>query len=207
VGVGGDRLLPQQVDFARAGPGFVVAGPPRSGRSNALLVMARTLVRRGCQIVAVTARPSPLAGLRGDAGVAAAIDGRSTAPPELQGLLTSAGEGPLAVLVDDAELLADSPIGEPLTAFLRTARDRSGALILAGTTADLGGFRGFIPEARKARAGVLLCPTSPGDGDVLGARLPRTALFAGPPGRGVLVIEGALQLVQVPFDDTAGGGR
>jgi S-DNA-T family DNA segregation ATPase FtsK/SpoIIIE len=57
---------------------------------------------------------------------------------------------------------------------------------------------------RKSRSGLLLCPSTPGDGDLLGARLPRTAVFAGPPGRGVLIAEWELQIVQVPFDDTAG---
>jgi S-DNA-T family DNA segregation ATPase FtsK/SpoIIIE len=202
VGVGGDRMTPQRVDLTNVGPGFVVAGPPRSGRSNTLVVMARTLARRGCTLVAVTARPSPLAALRDEPQVAAVLDGRATTATDLDALLSSLAGGPAVVLVDDAELLSDSPISDALTGFVRAARDRSSALILGGTTTDLGGFRGFIPEVRKSRAGLLLCPSAPGDGDLLGARLPRTAVFAGPPGRGVLVAEWEMQIVQVPFDDT-----
>jgi S-DNA-T family DNA segregation ATPase FtsK/SpoIIIE len=202
VGVGGDRMTPQWVDLTTVGPGFVVAGPPRSGRSNTLVVMARTLARRGCTLVVVTARPSPLAALRDEPHVTAVLDGRATAAADLDALLSSLAGGPAVVLVDDAELLSDSPIGDALTGFVRAARDRSSALILGGTTTDLGGFRGFIPEVRKSRAGLLLCPSAPGDGDLLGARLPRTAVFAGPPGRGVLVAEWEAQIVQVPFDDT-----
>jgi S-DNA-T family DNA segregation ATPase FtsK/SpoIIIE len=113
---------------------------------------------------------------------------------------------PLAVVIDDAELLADAPIGEAISGFLRTARDRAGAVILAGTTSELGVFRGFIPDARKSRAGLLLCPGAPGDGEVLGVRLPRTAVFLGPPGRGLLIAEADMTLVQVPFDDSDESG-
>jgi S-DNA-T family DNA segregation ATPase FtsK/SpoIIIE len=204
VGVGGDRLTPQLVDLTKMGPGFLVAGPPRSGRSNALMVMARTLARHGCDVVVVTARPSPLTRLREVTGVAGVVDGRATTPGDLETLLASL-PGPTAVVVDDAELLADSPIGETLTAFGRAARDHSNALIVGGTAGELGAFRGFIPEVRKSRLGLLLCPSGPGDGEVLGSRLPRTAVFAGPPGRGVLIAESEIQVVQVPFDDTPGG--
>jgi S-DNA-T family DNA segregation ATPase FtsK/SpoIIIE len=204
VGVGGDRLTPQLIDFTKTGPGFLVAGPPRSGRSNALVVMARSLAGQGGSVVAITARPSPLAELRDEPGVAAILDGRATAPADLEALLASLRDAPTAVVVDDAELLSDSPIGETLAAFGRAGRDRGGALIVGGTTGDLGAFRGFIPEVRKSRAGLLLCPGSPSDADLLGARLPRTAVFNGPPGRGVLIASWDMEIVQVPFDDRAG---
>ena len=177
VGVGGDRLTSQMVDLTQVGPAFVISGPPRSGRSNTLLVAARTLVRQGCEVVAITARPSPLTRLRTAAGVTAVLDGRATAAADLQALLASLTDGPIALLVDDAELLADSSISETLTEFCRSARDHGNALVLAGTTGELGGFRGFIPEARKSRCGLLLCPGAPTDGEVLGARLPRTAVL------------------------------
>ena len=204
VGVGGDRLTPQLIDLTRTGPGFLVAGPPRSGRSNTLVVMARSLAGQGCSVVAITARPSPLSDLRDEPGVAAILDGRTTAPADLEALLASMGDGPVAVVVDDAELLSDSPIGETLAAFGRAARDKGHALIIGGTTGDLGAFRGFIPEVRKSRAGLLLCPGSPSDADLLGARLPRTAVFNGPPGRGALIAAWDMQIVQVPFDDRDG---
>jgi DNA segregation ATPase FtsK/SpoIIIE, S-DNA-T family len=201
VGVGGDRLTPQLIDFAKTGPGFLVAGPPRSGRSNALVVMALTLAGQGCSVVGITARRSPLTDLADEPGVTAILDGRTTAPADLEALLGSLDEAPVAVVVDDAELLSDSPISETLAAFGRAGRDRQNALIIGGTTGDLGAFRGFIPEVRKSRAGLLLCPGSPSDADLLGTRLPRTAVFNGPPGRGALIAEWEMQVVQVPLDD------
>ncbi|HUJ65035.1 MAG TPA: hypothetical protein VLX59_05840, partial [Acidimicrobiales bacterium] len=204
IGGGGDRLSPQIIDFTKTGPGFLVAGPPRSGRSNTLMVMARTLAAHGCPVVAMTARPSPLSQLRDEPGVAAILDGRATAPADLEALLGSMAGAPVAVVVDDAEFLSDSPISDVLAAFGRGARDSGSALVIGGTTGDLGAFRGFIPEVRKSRSGLLLCPGSPGDADLLGARLPRTAVFNGPPGRGALIADWDMQIVQVPFDDSAG---
>src|SRR6202040_4012063 len=110
-----DSLTPQLVDLTQVGPGFLVAGPPRSGRSNTLLVLARTVAHQGCAVVAVTARPSPLVGLQGSQGVAAVVDGRAITPTDFDALLGSLAGRPLVVIVDDAELLSDSPIGEKLT--------------------------------------------------------------------------------------------
>ena len=47
------------------GPGLVVAGPPRSGKSTTLLTMARWLLRQGTEVVAITPRRSPLRASRG----------------------------------------------------------------------------------------------------------------------------------------------
>jgi S-DNA-T family DNA segregation ATPase FtsK/SpoIIIE len=201
VGVGGDRLNPQQLDLCATGPGFVVMGPPRSGRSNALIAMAHSILAGGGRVVAVTSRPSPLTGFAGAPGVLGLVDGFTATAADFAALIAAAQGGGLAVIVDDAELIADAPVGEALTAFVRAARDRSSALVIAGTTGELNQFRGFIPEVRKSRSGLLLCPSTVGDGEALGVRLPRTALFSGPPGRAMLVHGGELTLVQVPFDD------
>ena len=44
VGAGGDELSLQGLDVAEKGPGIVVAGPQRSGRSTTLITMARSLI-------------------------------------------------------------------------------------------------------------------------------------------------------------------
>jgi DNA segregation ATPase FtsK/SpoIIIE, S-DNA-T family len=199
VGVGGDRLTPQEVDLGTHGPGFVISGPPRSGRSNALVTVARSLVRRGGQVIAIWSRPSPIRDLAGP-GVRAVISAKEATPADLATILGDGGLDDLTVLVDDAELVSDSAISDGLAGFVRGARDHRAALVLAGTAGELNGFRGFIPEARKSRSGLLLCPPAT-EGETLGIRLPRTAVFSGPPGRGVLVVNGEISTIQVPLDD------
>ncbi|WP_449062972.1 FtsK/SpoIIIE domain-containing protein [Planomonospora algeriensis] len=191
LGVGGDSLAPLGVDLLAQGPGAVIGGPPRSGRSSALLTAARSLLSRGTPVVLVTPRRSPLRALEGTEGVLAVLDGNGDLSQAVAGLER------YVVLVDDAELVSlDSPLGTVLEQVLRTGRDGEHGLIVAGATGDLTtAYRGFAAEARKSRTGLLLSVQSPADGDLFTVRLPRGAV-GGPPGRGLLITLGAVTPVQ-----------
>jgi len=189
VAVGGDELGPVIVDLAEDGPGFTVAGPARSGRSTMLVTLATTLLAGGTRLLLVTPRPSPLraladaAGVLGSLGATAGIDDLSRLLPPQAG---RDGMPPTVVLVDDAELLVDSPLAGGLTDFLRGARDARSALVAAGTTEDLlGQFRGFLVDLRRSGCGLLLWPGGPADGELFGRRLSHPAGGARPPGRGL----------------------
>jgi len=201
VGVGGDELAARTIDLALTGPGFTIAGPARSGRSTALLCIARSLLDAGTEIFLLTPRASPLRELAGTAGVLAVLTGPEPDPTVLAVALNAA-RGPLAVLVDDAELLHTSDVQPLLQQVLREGRDVGHCLVAAGTSEDLGGaFRGFTFDARRSRSGLLLCPDTHLHGELLGVRLPRSSVFAGPPGRGLLIVAGEVGLVQVPAAD------
>src|SRR5207248_2649690 len=73
VGVGGDELAPQGLDVRDEGPGLVVAGPPRSGKSSTLLTMARWLLRQGTEVAAIIPRRSPLRALQPRCGRRVAV--------------------------------------------------------------------------------------------------------------------------------------
>jgi S-DNA-T family DNA segregation ATPase FtsK/SpoIIIE len=201
VGVGGDELAPRGVDLDEDGPGFVVGGPARSGRSTALLTIAGSLLAAGCELVAVTPRRSPLRGLSGRPGVLGVLTGTAVAAGDVLGLLDQA-LGPAAVLVDDAELLVDAPGAEAFETVLREGRDGQRCLVVGGTTSEMvSGYRGFIVEARKTRSGLLLNPEHPLEGDLLGIKPPRSAVGPGPKGRGLLANRGSYLPVQVPLPD------
>ncbi|WP_371780694.1 FtsK/SpoIIIE domain-containing protein [Streptosporangium subroseum] len=191
LGAGGDSLAPLGVDLLAHGPGAVIAGPPRSGRSSALLTATQSLLSRGTPTVLVTPRRSPLCTLVDVPGVLAVLD----AGGDLNEAV--AGQERYVVIVDDAELIvADSPLGMALEQVLRTGRDGEHGLIVGGTTGDLAtAYRGFVAEARKARTGLLLSVQSPADGDLFTVRLPRGAV-GGPPGRGLLVTLGSVVPIQ-----------
>jgi S-DNA-T family DNA segregation ATPase FtsK/SpoIIIE len=192
LGVGGDELSTVQVDLLDAGPGFVVAGPHRSGRSTTLATIADALRASDWRVVAVSARASLLRDH--------AHDVFESHGPGLDELLGSV-DGRLAVMVDDAELITDSPVAAILDRFIRTARDAGHIVVIAGSVDELAiGFRGFLVDARRARSGILLNPRSSLDGEVLGVRLPRSTGGAGgiaPPGRGLLVVRGSITHLQV----------
>ncbi|MEV0148088.1 MULTISPECIES: FtsK/SpoIIIE domain-containing protein [unclassified Nonomuraea] len=197
VGAGGDALSPLGIDLYAQGPGAVIAGPSRSGRSSVLLTAAHSLIAHGTAVVAIAPRRSPLRDLR---GAVAVLDGNAT---DLQDLLAALQE--YVVLVDDAELISpDGPLGMALEEVLRSGRDGDHGLIIAGSTGDLTqAYRGFVAETRKSRTGVLLSVQSPADGDLLSVRLPRGAV-GGPPGRGLLVTMGTMTPIQTALPEADG---
>ncbi|MGF7236048.1 MAG: FtsK/SpoIIIE domain-containing protein, partial [Frankia sp.] len=199
IGVGGDELAPLEIDLTMDGPGFVIAGPPRSGRSSALITVARSLSARGGRLLVVAPRRSPVTDLADVPGVLGVLGRGATAADLADATATAAAEGqPLVVIADDAELLADAPLADALADFVKDARDTGNALVAAGTTEDLqSAYRGFTVDARRSRCGVLLCPASPLEGDLFTVRLPRSTVGATLPGRGLLAVRGQLTPIQV----------
>ena len=199
VGIGGDTLRAYGPDLATGTPAFVVAGPPSSGRSTVLLSMARSLLRTGVGVIAVTPRPSPLRRLAGEG--ATVLTGSELATAELTAALAAAPERAV-VIMDDAELLRDCQAEELLRGLLRAGAGSGRALVIAGDAeAVCAGFSGWQVELEKARRGLLLAPQSITEGDLIGIRPPRS-LLGQPvqPGRGLLHLgDGEPRIVQVPY--------
>jgi S-DNA-T family DNA segregation ATPase FtsK/SpoIIIE len=199
AGVGGDELAALGVDLRVHEPGFTVAGPRRSGRSTALAAIAESLLAGGNSVLALCPRPSPLRDLAGRPGVVAVLTGLEPPADRLVELLNET-PGPLGVLVDDAPSLHGTVAGDLLSQQVGESADKGHTMVIAGIAEDLlRPMRGFIVEVRQSRTGLLLCPESHLHGDVIGARLPRSAAFSRPPGRGILVIDNQSALVQVPL--------
>lgn len=199
VGVGGDELRGRGVNLFDGTPTFLVAGPAKSGRSAVLGAMTRTLIDGGASIVVLAPRPSPLRALEGQPGVAAVFTGSDITEEELAPLLDEATRRVL--VVDDGELLRDATGKDWLRDLVRGARDRGIGILLGGDISDVAsGFSGWQVEVRKNRTGILLSPQNITDGDLVGARLPRSSLSAGvQPGRGLANLgDGELTLLQLP---------
>lgn len=200
VGVGGDEMAVFGVDLGSAG-GFILAGPPKSGRSTGLLALARSVLDGGAEVVAVCPRPSPLAELKGQ-GVRRVFSGTPAGADMTEALATTGA--PLLVLVDDADALARSEADEAIVAAFKAAAPGSFAIAVAGPIEELKSeLKGVAAVARKAKAGILFSPSAL-DGDLVGIRLPRNLAGRTPPGRGVLGLFGEPAAVQVPL--TAPGG-
>ena len=195
LGVGGDELHPIGIDLEENGPGFVIAGPPKSGRSTLLVAATESLLRAGTRVVLVTPRRSPLRELQGRDGVLGLLNADSR-EDDLEELVEGRAQGAYVVIVDDAELLYDTRLDEALESVIRKGADGGIGLIAAGTTDSLSGqYRGFSVEARKSRNGLLLTPQSPSEGELFGVRLPANS-GGGPAGSGLLVSGGAFMPVQ-----------
>ncbi len=202
VGVGGDELVAMGPDFDRMAPSFVVAGPPRSGRSTVLLTMAKSLLASGASLIAAVPRESsPLQAVEGRDGLLRLFRGTNIGQAELADALAEAGEAPVAIILDDAEVYRDCDAADILRALVRGTAGPGRAVVLGGSTNELcAGYTGWQVEAKRARQGVLLSPQDATDGDLIGVRLPRSEV--GQPvrrGRALLHLgTGQLVAVQVP---------
>lgn len=203
-----DRTL-QPVEINLADAGFVVAGPLRSGRSTALVGIARSL-RQGNPDVwldVIAPRRSPLTGAPGWTSLAEGADASAKAIAKLASDLTNpqvvAASPPTAdvrrvVLLDDAEEFLDGPVASDLTSVIRLGRDRGIRVVAAiELRSALRAFSPWLLELRKDRQGLLLQPGQEMAGDLLGVTLPRPGARPLPPGRGYLVASGSPELVQV----------
>jgi S-DNA-T family DNA segregation ATPase FtsK/SpoIIIE len=163
--------------------------------------MARSFLLGGASLVVVTPRCSPLAELDGAAGVLVVFPVADVRAEDLTAALDRA-PGPCVVLMDDAELLRDCAAADVLRRVLRSGPDRPQGMVLAGNADDMcTGFSGWQVEAKKCRQGALLSPQDTTVGDLIGARLPRSAVGgAVQPGRALVHLgDSHLRVLAVPL--------
>ncbi len=169
-GVGGDETGPLGHDFAAGSGAFIIAGPPRSGRSTTLAAMCVSLVLGGTSLVAVTPRESPLRQLTAH-GLAHVIDDPDPTPEALNEALEAVAGRPAVVVVDDADLLMTGRADRVLRTVGSAGRDRGLGLLLAGAAEGVMTTLGWIGVARRSRRGLLLGPRNLGEGELIGVRL------------------------------------
>ena len=203
LGLGGDDVLPVWVDFSGVASCFVVSGPPGSGRSTVLASLAVSLLRGGTGVVVLAPRESPLRALHGRAR-ATVITSAAPAEEEVRKALAAVGGAPAVILADDVDLLASPPAETLLRDLASSGRDQGVGIACAGTPDALVTPRsGWVAQVRRSRQGVLLAPQSGLEGDIIGMRLPHTALRgARTPGRGLTAGEGGTALLTVLVPET-----
>jgi S-DNA-T family DNA segregation ATPase FtsK/SpoIIIE len=201
IGVGGDQLSSVGTDLAGGAPTFLVAGPARSGRSNLLASMTKSLLEAGTTVVLLSPGRSPLPALFAEhPGVSAVFERTDISADELKAAL---GErpGPVVLVVDDGELVRDMPAKDFLREWVRNAAGEGHGVILGGNAAEVGGgFSGWQTDVRNNQRGALLSPRNAFDGDLLGVRIPRSVTTVPiAPGRAIVHLGGGvLQTLQVP---------
>ncbi|MFJ8085075.1 FtsK/SpoIIIE domain-containing protein [Streptomyces sp. NPDC096205] len=204
AGIGGDEIVGLGPDLADGVPAFVIAGPAKSGRSTVLMNFAQSYLRQGVRLVIAAPRQSPLRQLDGTEGVLKVFTGDDIDEDEFEELIDDAEpstDAPVAVLIDDAEILDDADAASQLKKVVSRGAERGLALVIAGDEEDVcSGFSGWQVDAKKARRGILLSPQESSSGDLIGLRLSRS-LVGGQvaPGKGMLHLgDGELRTVVVP---------
>lgn len=195
VGLGGDDLVPLALRPDRDGRRWLVAGGSRTGKSTALATMTRSLLDAGTPVAVVADRPGPLDGLRDHARVVCWA--RPHEPSDVASLVAARqSHAGLAVVVDDADQMLDTPADPVLREIARLVERDAGLVVCSATTSTvMTQYRGVAVEVARHQTGVLLGPSGPADGDLFGARVVRARDRI--PGRGLLVARGTTTPVQV----------
>ena len=194
VGVGGDSLALQGFDPDVGGNGFLITGPPRSGKSNALQFVLSGVRRRPTTLF--LPRRSPLLS---DPPRGAKVFTGAEPIEEVRAHLDKL-RGDHVIAVDDYEVIGtDTPLGQLLSERFAKMRDSGSLMFITGGIDDmLSVYRGLPNEMKRGRSGLVLSPRATNDGDVLNVRLPRSASGAMPIGRGVLTSPIGWTWVQIP---------
>jgi S-DNA-T family DNA segregation ATPase FtsK/SpoIIIE len=201
VGVGGDSLHRVGFDLESDGPGFLILGPSRSGKSNALTIIASAAAAAGWPLVLLaTRRPAaPLVdAVRALGGRVLALD---ESPAELDAALAVHAQ-PSLVLVDDADTLGDAPAVVRATHLFKDFRDTGHRIVVVANDDGMMPTRGLVGEVRRCRSGLLLSPRLQ-SAAVFDMRLPQSMFTARIPGRGLLIRRGVALPMQVPVISTA----
>ncbi|MCW2538863.1 MAG: hypothetical protein JWN95_588 [Frankiales bacterium] len=179
LGLGGDDGAPVVIHERDLTPGFLIAGPSRSGRSGALTTIASQLrIDRLGGLVIANAR-SPLRAWGSRHRLAATWSDDDCGPA-----IISRFNGDV-LIVDDVDKLGGSPLEDAVLQLLVTGR---ALVVAAGRSEDLlTSYRGVGVELRRNRTGLLLNPGM-ADGDLLGVRTAAGATSR-LHGRGVLVLD------------------
>jgi S-DNA-T family DNA segregation ATPase FtsK/SpoIIIE len=190
IGIGDETLEPTGFELYE-GEHALIAGPPRTGRTTALLVVAEVVARLypDIPIAAIATRRSALR----DCGV---LDRVVTSADEIAELVAElrASDRVRLLLIDDADAVDDPA---------RALSDLFGAplstlhAVVAGRTDALKSLGHWSVGVRRSRTGLLLQPEVTTDGPLLGVTLPRRPLPPVRPGCGYRVDAGGFELMQV----------
>ncbi|MGI8685746.1 MAG: FtsK/SpoIIIE domain-containing protein [Acidimicrobiales bacterium] len=190
VGVGDASLGPVGLRLGE-GDHALVAGPARAGKSTVLCVLAEVVgdTRPDVGVWAIAPRRSPL---HHAPGVTTLV----TDPAMVAGALAdiAGAAGPQLVLVDDADTL-DDPTGA-FAAFFAARRPDVHLVAAARADAVRGAYGHWVAQVRRSRLGIALRPHLDLDGDLWHTVLPRRGPDRFDTGRGYLVCEGSVELVQ-----------
>ncbi|WP_159083486.1 FtsK/SpoIIIE domain-containing protein [Nocardioides terrigena] len=198
LGIGEEDVQPVALDLSDGHA--LVTGPPRSGRSTTLATLAHAARRVGDPpaLVLLRTRRVPVEdGIPWDVGPVDVHAGgqRGRGLADVSDLLDRGRR--VLLLCDDVDAWED-PASEDVAELVRRERERPLRVVATSDNRSAQrAYAGLVPELRKAKQGLLLCPDVELDGDVLGVRLRPPLEPLGAAGRGFLVSRAVAELVQI----------
>jgi S-DNA-T family DNA segregation ATPase FtsK/SpoIIIE len=175
------------VDFKISGPAFLVAGPPKSGKTEALKLIARALRQNGVRVVISHGPRSDLKNL--------AVEGFEVVGGSLGGV--EVGSEPSVLIADDA---TSGFVDERELATFLDADNRAAIVAMRWEEArSIRSSSSFASHLRANSCGLLLNPVRGSSMPCLGIDVPRTLSMPNISGRGFLLDDGDVTVVQIAF--------
>ena len=189
-GIGDETLEPAGFELYE-GDHAMIAGPARTGRTTALVVVAEVIARLypDIPLVGIATRRSALRDCGALTRMITTAEELGEVVPELRD-----SERLQILLVDDADVVDDPTRG--LSDLFGAPRANLHAIV-AGRTDALKTLGHWSVGVRRSRTGLLLQPDVQVDGPLLGVTLPRRPTPPVRPGCGYRVDPGGFELVQV----------
>lgn len=194
LGVGGSEVEAVRVELSGYSPVLLVAGPPRSGRTTALINAVVQMRDRLDQVMVLAPRSRDWEPMSQALGLDV-HDDVSNFADHLQSVLDGDGSQRLLVIDDADALVGLTGVADRLERILRTATQTETLVIISVRTGDLPGM--FDPWSRYlvSLRRVLLLRPSRDDALYFGQTLPEIPGPVGA-GRGILIEESDCTVVQ-----------
>ncbi len=187
--VGGDELSRLTVAWQTL-TGFVAAGGRGTGRSTVLAALMTQLHEAGRGALVIAPRASVLTETAARFGIEVLADAATEAgavATAVDSLILRHPEGPVTVIVDDAETLKQTPVESGISGV--SARVSIAVAVESEAVSTL--FGGALPAAKRHRAGIVLGATNPMVGTTLfGLQIPKTMMGGRSPGLGAAFVDG-----------------
>ena len=210
IGIGGNDLAPIGVDLSEGH--LLVSGPRRSGRSLALVAVAHALTGMGRppDVRILAPRRSPLHDVGGGASVVIDPAACTAVMAELAALVAGrargADERPVIAIVDDAGDIPDAAFGQAADRVARLGPDLGVHLVVAVDKTTARGFtHPWVRVLANDGRGLVLQSEDASAADHLGGELPRRSPVPRQPGRGYLIRDGSVSLIQIAAAPIASG--
>ncbi|MFZ4893417.1 FtsK/SpoIIIE domain-containing protein [Plantibacter sp. Mn2098] len=181
---------------------LIVAGPPASGRSNALAVFAQVASRSipRAQLYYFGNRRSALAGSPLFAATSTTIDGAAELARELLPRITDPDEqSHIVVIVEAIAEFLTTTADTPLVELIKAVKRSDHLIVAESETASWGSSWPLLGELKTARRGLLLQPDMMDGDTILRTSVPRAARSEFPVGRGYFIASGKVARVQLPL--------
>ncbi|MCK0118051.1 FHA domain-containing protein [Isoptericola sp. S6320L] len=199
LGLDGITLGP--VGFEPAGT-MVVAGPPGSGRSNALVAIARSVLRANpdARLYLFAQGRSAIADKLPWKEVVTGVENvKALATNLLDAVRDDDVEPGIVVVIEGINEYLQSPADKPIQDLTKAVRGSDHLLVAEAETAGWGATWPLLGEVKNGRRGLLLQPENLDGDTILKTSLPRAAKGEFPVGRGAWIARGKHTRVQLPL--------